>query len=255
MLHGRKLLRSLQVFFPFLQDARFHLQRTLHRLRGRPVEADFAALRLLPWAPGALFLDVGANRGQSIEAMRILVPQARILAFEPNPRLCARLARLYRDDPRIGCMSCALGDVAGGLTLWVPIYRGWTFDGLASLDRTAAAGWLGPDRLYLFRPDWLRVEEIACAVRRLDDLDLAPAFIKLDVQGFEPQVLAGGEATLRRHRPVLMLESPRVDREIPFLERLGYTFYAFDGERLVPDRLGRVNSFFLTEDKAALLSR
>jgi hypothetical protein len=90
-------------------------------------------------------------------------------------------------------------------------------------------------------------------VQRLDDLGLAPAFVKLDVQGFELQVLTGGEATLRRHRPVLMIESPSADREIPFLERLGYVPYAFDGTRLARGRTGALNSFFLTADRAAAL--
>jgi FkbM family methyltransferase len=254
MIQARKLLRSMQVFFPFLQESRFRLQHLLHRLSGAPVEADFAALRLLPWEPGALFLDVGANRGQSIDAMRMLVPQARVMAFEPNARLCARLARLYRADRRVECVNSALGDAAGESVLWVPIYRGWAFDGLASLDRAKAAGWLSPERLYLFRPAWLHVEQMRCKVQRLDDLDLAPAFIKLDVQGFELQVLIGGEATLRRHRPVLMIESPGADEEMPFLERLGYRPYGFDGKRLTPGRGGEVNCFFLTADRAASLA-
>jgi FkbM family methyltransferase len=251
MIQARKLLRSMQVFFPWLQEPRFRLQRLLHRLSGAPGEADFGALRLLPWQPGALFLDIGANRGQSIDAMRMLVPQARVIAFEPNARLCARLVRLYRADPRVECVNSALGDAADEAVLWVPVYRGWTFDGLASLDRAEAAGWLSPERLYLFHPAWLRIEAMRCKVQRLDDLDLAPAFAKLDVQGHELQVLIGGEATLRRHRPLLMIESPGADKEIPFLERLGYAPYAFDGTRLIPGRTAALNSFFLTAEQAA----
>lgn len=40
----------------------------------------------------------------------------------------------------------------------------------------------------------------------LDDLRLAPGFIKLDVEGMELNVLLGGEKTIREHRPVILFE-------------------------------------------------
>lgn len=40
----------------------------------------------------------------------------------------------------------------------------------------------------------------------LDSLDLAPDFIKLDVEGMEYHALIGAEQTIRTHRPVIMLE-------------------------------------------------
>jgi hypothetical protein len=43
-------------------------------------------------------------------------------------------------------------------------------------------------------------------VMKLDDFDLMPDLIKMDVQGFEPYVLQGALITLKRCAPVLMLE-------------------------------------------------
>src|SRR5690606_24948980 len=40
----------------------------------------------------------------------------------------------------------------------------------------------------------------------LDSLNLAPDFIKLDVEGMEWHALKGGEHTIRTHRPIIMLE-------------------------------------------------
>jgi hypothetical protein len=44
------------------------------------------------------------------------------------------------------------------------------------------------------------------AVARLDELGLAPGFIKIDVEGCPLDVLLGGMTTLRERRPVLMIE-------------------------------------------------
>jgi FkbM family methyltransferase len=54
-----------------------------------------------------------------------------------------------------------------------------------------------------------RLEEVE--MRQLDDILLAEQvdrvdFVKIDVEGSEPRVLAGARATLERHRPLLQLE-------------------------------------------------
>lgn len=249
----RKLARSAQVFLPFAQDARFAAQRLRQRWSGRPVEPDLLALHRLGLGPADLILDIGANRGLVVDALLRLVEGARILAFEPNPRLAASLAERYRGEPRVTCRALALGDTDGTLTLWLPVYRGWPFDGLASLDPEIARGWLGEGRMLGFRPELLRLEPLSCEVVRLDALELRPAFVKLDVQGHELAVLRGGERTLREARPVLLVEAPGEDREVAFLDRLGYVIAAFDSGRLVAGRRGRLNSFFLPRERAEAL--
>ena len=48
---------------------------------------------------------------------------------------------------------------------------------------------------------------VACKSVRLDDLDLgAPAFIKIDVEGFEPNVLAGARRLIGEARSLIFME-------------------------------------------------
>ena len=251
----RKLLRSLQVFFPLLQDARFALARYRQQTARRLIEPEFAALRLFDWGKAPLFLDVGGNRGLATEAMRRLVPDARLIVFEPNPLLHRQLARLYARAPAITCMDTALGDTSLDAVLWVPIYRNWVFDGLGSLDRREAAEWLNDERLYFFDPRHLRLHEYPCTIRPLDSLGLSPAFIKIDVQGHELEVLRGAEQTLARCHPLLMIENAGGAEETHFLQHLGYTVAAFGDGRLKARQAGRVNSFFLTAEHFAQLDK
>jgi hypothetical protein len=117
----RKAVRSLQVFFPFIQQPRFFVHLYINRLSNRVLERDFFALSLFDWPANAVFLNVGANRGFAIEAMRSIVPHARIEAFEPNPNIFKKLQRFYKNTPRLRLHPIGLGDRAIESTLWVPV--------------------------------------------------------------------------------------------------------------------------------------
>lgn len=219
------------------------------------IEPDFALLRLLGWRGTPLFLDIGANRGLATDAMRLLVPSARIIAFEPNPLLHRQLTRLYRTVGAVECLDIALGDASRDAILWVPVYRNWIFDGLGSLNRGKAADWLNSDRLYFFNRRHIQLREYTCRIRRLDELGLAPAFIKIDVQGHGLAVLRGAEQTLRRCRPLVMIENTDRDAEANFLKGLGYTICAFEENRLRVGQAGELNSFFLSAEHLRQLGK
>ncbi len=249
----KKPIRTLQTNFPELIDAKFAVQREMRRRLRYPHERDFKALRNLPVAPNQLFLDVGSNRGQSIDSIRLYGEEREIQAFEPNPILCDRLKALFADMPGVRIRNFGLGDADRTLPLHVPYYRGFMFDSLGSFDEEHATWWLRNGALYGFRPELLRVEPVICKTKRLDDLNLAPFFIKLDVQGFEFPALVGGEQTIAQYRPILLVEVPK-QPEINLLRRHGYDIYRYARGRFIKGQRGAPNSFFLTPDKAELVA-
>ncbi len=253
-MHGfdlYKLLRTVQADLPWLLDAKFAVRSFISRSLRRPHDRDFRAVALFPDVDGALYLDVGGNRGQSIEDILMLTRRSCIWSFEPNPLLAEKLKRRFKDESRVVIQDFGLGDEEGPFKLFVPYYKQWMYDGLASLKRAAAADWL-PERMYGYREGRLRIEELDCLIRQLDRLNLAPFFIKLDVQGYELEVLRGGEKTLRRYEPILLVEAPDAPT-CHFLSGLGYQPYRFAGGQLKAGAAGVTNTFFITDGKAALI--
>lgn len=249
----KKLLRTIQVELPWLQETKAGIIRAVRNALSIPFERDFRALPLFPDVPDRLFVDVGANRGQSTDAILLAFRDAQIRLFEPNPVLAERLRQMFADRPRIQVEACGLGEVESSQPLFVPTYKNWVFDGLASFDADSARTWLG-GRVYAYRPNRLRLQQMPCEVRRLDDFGLAPFFIKLDVQGFEYRALLGAKATLQAHQPVLLVEAP--DAQLgAYLDGLGYTAYAFDGRKFLEGSFGDINTFFMTSSKAAQVAR
>lgn len=247
----RKVLRTVQVHFPFLLDAKFAVMREIRNRLKVPFERDFRALALFHPAKGALFLDVGANRGQSTDAILMQQANIRIQMFEPNELLFARLKELFAGDSRIVFNNFGLGDESTEGTLFVPFYKKWMFDGLASFKEQEASDWM-KGRVYFYDEQSLTLHKSRCKIAKLDDLGLAPFFIKVDVQGYEYKALKGGEQTIKKHEPVLLIETPDAKTN-EYLESLGYMPYAYENGRFTAGRQGSLNTFFMTVSKACLV--
>lgn len=244
-------LKTRLTRFPKLYAASRRPYATARYLMRRPHDCDYAAFGLFPQTDG-LFLDIGANAGMSSMSLRIYQRRARILAIEPNPFHEGDLRWTGRVVGRFEYAIWAAGDVPGEAEFFVPIYRGVPITTEASLTREAVEQspslkvQLGERML---SPDF-RIERTRVQVRRLDDLDLMPAFVKLDVQGHEQPALVGMTKTLGAYRPPVLVEGPS-DETTAFMGSLGYEPYAFDrvARRLVPLAGHRTNVMFVTSSQ------
>jgi FkbM family methyltransferase len=141
-------------------------------------------------ARGSTYVDVGTNRGQVLaEAVRI-APRGAHVAFEPIPELAADVRSRF---PEVDCRQLALGAAAEVAQ----------FCHFRKLD-----GWSGLRRSPEISDQRGQPEFISVEVSTLDAelAGLAPAVIKIDVEGAELAVLQGGRAVLAEARPVLILE-------------------------------------------------
>jgi FkbM family methyltransferase len=136
------------------------------------------------------FVDVGANTGQwTKEALRC-APGGRHLAFEPVPALHEEMTRAL---PEVDVREVALGEEIGTA-------RFCHFAGMPAWSGLRQRPEVAPQT---GRPAWIRVR-----VSRLDDEigDLAPAVVKIDVEGGELAVLRGATATIARSQPLVVFE-------------------------------------------------
>jgi FkbM family methyltransferase len=251
----KKAFRTLQSEFPSLKETKEVFYYKMRNALSIPHERDFKALKYIEPRSDRVLVDVGANQGQSIQSMSIYMPSSYIVSFEADPNLAYKLRARYRHIQHISVLARGLSDSAGSFTLYVPSYKGFVYDGLASFSKQEATSWINERTVFGFDPAKLTVAEVSCQVSTLDAEQLAPLFIKIDVQGYEYNVLKGGIETLRTYEPMLLVESYRSDpRTVGIAEELGYEEYNFDSGRLEkgPPRRSP-NSFLRTRGSAKAL--
>ena len=154
--------------------------------------------------PGDVVIEVGANVGAHTVLLARLAGQAgAVLAFEPQPvlfqTLCANLA--LNNIVNVRAEKIGLGNRTQVLHIPILDYGSKLNFGGLSLD--------------------LVDEGIAVPIKRLDSFNLRQcAFMKIDVEGMESEVLEGGANTIHNLRPILYVENDRIEKSPALIQLL-----------------------------------
>ena len=171
VLFGRRIFSPLRNTYQFV----FNRDKLSNRRLMRKLYSSYIRR-------GDLVFDVGANAGIYTETFLEL--GAQVVAVEPNPYCCRFLQRLVHNR-NVKIESCAVGSATGKILLQLSdntqlstVNQNW----LNSVKRSplhAGASWLGGIEVELTTLD------------RLAEKHGTPNFIKIDVEGFDDQVLLG----------------------------------------------------------------
>lgn len=167
-------------------------------------------------------VDVGANKG--VYSYALLPHSQSVHAFEPNPKLFRVLSRWAHGQ--VVLHPEALSNVSELTDLLVPRSENGFSNQGASLSAIKVSGDHG---------------KVAVRAVRFDDLGIANVgFMKIDVEGFEREVLEGASDTLRRDRPNLLIEMEEAHTHVPISDMVetvtayGYNCFALVRGTLTP---------------------
>lgn len=152
--------------------------------------------------PGDQVFDVGAAHGMYTLPFADLVgPSGGVHAFEPHPRQQRQLRFLRRalGLRQVAVHASAVGPEPGEQSMTLPYRFLFPIYGHAHVAKGAV---IDPNRrTRSWRTPVTTVDEV-CEREGVQEV----AFIKVDVEGFEPQVIEGAAGTIDRSRPSLLLE-------------------------------------------------
>jgi len=193
-------------------NTQFHALNRAEFKYGYEIET---AITLDVFAEGdAVFYDIGSNWGYfSLYLASKMNYSGHIFAFEPVASTFTDLVSVInqaQEADRITPFQIALADYDGEANMEIP---DGVHSGLASLAKQKSA------------------RTVAAIARKIDSLDIPPpSFMKIDVEGAEPEVVKGGIETIKKYHPSMIFENylndpPRAYAMFVLLTRLGYRMY------------------------------
>ena len=144
-----------------------------------------------------LSIDIGANVGKyTIFLMNL---SKTVICFEANPLVCDYLNNLFRGK-NVKIINFGLGSKREKLYLKVPYAGSQMLHGLASFKNDFKnVSW--KEKMVT------NIKSIAVEIRPLDEFKFENiGFIKIDVEGFEEEVLLGAEKTIAKNKPNILIE-------------------------------------------------
>ena len=167
-------------------------------------------------------------------------PNADLISFEPLQEPFAKLTERFKGQPNFRAIRCALGEKAGQHEI-----HHNEFAPSSSLLPMAELHKQSFPFAVKEKTEMIEVRRLSDVVRELDLRD--PLLLKLDVQGFEDKVIAGGEDVVARAKIIIIEVSfqplyeggPLFDDVYRLLKEHGFT-YNGNFEQLFSPKDGRI---------------
>jgi FkbM family methyltransferase len=170
-------------------------------------------------------IDAGAHTGEFARMIKELLPDAAVLSFEPLPSSFRQLESSMRDVPGFRAFNCALGAANAILEMHHNDYsQSSSLLPMADLHKEAF-----PETAH----ETIEAVEVRALDEALDGISLEPELlVKIDVQGYEDKVIAGGARTISQARAIIIEVSfqklyegqPLFDDIYRLLTPTGFTF-------------------------------
>lgn len=231
------LSRDVHIRHHFTGD-RFRLHSYLHKgywYHGKNRERHSLEICQQAIRPGDTVIEVGGHIGYlSLFFSQLVGDSGHVHVFEPGVNNLPYIEQNVRSRPNITLVKKGAGNETGTATFYLENLAGQNnslvkdFDVLQRNLKNAFDG-------------GVRITESSIDVIRLDDYvaqtRIVPNFLKIDVEGFEFEVLDGLRDTMR-HRPAIFVEVQRHhDRVWEFFESRGYRLFRETMQRLTRDEV------------------
>jgi len=214
-----------------------------------PHEEDFLFFRQIRKSDRpVVFVDVGANAGQSAISFLMNCPHGRVISFEPN-QLYKPVLEGVRDllgASRFEFHLCGLSDIESELDLYIPHVDGVPYMQEASLTLSQFEKPWVHDRLKSYGT---RVEiiPVRASFKIADDVVGQADVVKIDAEGAEMSVLSGMRRLIENSSPIFLIENNDWSAVTEYLKAFGYDVYKYlkDAGELQSMSGATTNCFYL----------
>jgi len=199
-----------------------------------------------------LFLDIGANDGISAKTFRLYNKLSKILSIEINPINQKKLKKLKCEIDNYDFKMIGASSVNSKALLYQAYFKNFHLSSFDSLSFDEIYESLKTSLFDKKRLKYIKIKKKKVSLIKLDQLNLKPDIIKIDIQGHEMNALKGLIKTIKKYRPLLLVEFNKDSLKIiKFLKRYDYKPFVYRSynRKLFPLKKNTAFNFFLLQKK------
>ena len=205
--------------------------------------------------PGDRVIDVGGHIGYlSLYFSKLVGPSGHVYTLEPGANNLVYTRANLAGKNNVTLVEKGVGAENGQLTFHLEDHSGQGNSFLGDFLQ-----WSGAEEYQCCTIEsYARSVDVVTLDALTAEKDFRPDFIKVDVEGFEWEVLQGAKNVLQTMRPKLMLEVQRRHVEVvDLLQQCGYLVFSADGDRIendhqLPGKEGDIFCLHATDHEAGI---
>ncbi|MEY3369904.1 MAG: hypothetical protein RLZZ361_574 [Cyanobacteriota bacterium] len=195
-----------------------------------PLDPEYEILSFLTPQKDKIILDIGAHRGESIRTFRLYDKSSPILSIEANPDHEPCLKKLQKKFLNVDYKIISASDSEKRDYINVPYYQGFNLSAWSSNSQEESLKIFHTRSLLSNLNSKLKFRSIPVQSIPLDNYNLEPFIIKIDVEGTEARIITGLKTTIQKHSPIIIVENNNIDEVKTLLNDFGYKPYVYDSK-------------------------
>ncbi len=223
-----------------------------------PHEKDYLGMKkICKNDVNATIIDIGANLGISTMGFREMGFKNNIYIYEPNYEIYKKyLKPLVKTYKKLHINNFALGDKNHTKNFYIPYYKGKPIHYFGSFNRSYIV-----NSIKITFPKLLldiEIKKRKVRIQKFDSLKskFKPHFIKIDVEGYDHIVIKGLIKTIKKHKPIILVEYNKENFLIikNYLKKYGAYIYNIEENRFLKLKKKYFNKTISRSNKTNLLS-
>tara|TARA_B100000242_G_C43049196_1_gene490035 strand:- start:2246 stop:3049 length:804 start_codon:yes stop_codon:yes gene_type:complete len=189
-------------------------------------ESEYNGLSKLKFTKKVNLLDIGASNGISIKFFKSKLNLGKIFAVEPNEYYCEALKKIGN----IKIYNFGLGDKDEKKKVFIPEYKffnkkidlvPYTFYDKKLLKKILSKNF--------FLYSNFRINEKYLSLKKNIEIKSRIDLIKIDVNGYEFQIIKTLSQLIKKHKPLIMVEElNKINKIDSYLSKLNYECYFYN---------------------------
>lgn len=198
-------------------------------------DSDFKIIKILTNSnffkkKNSLILDIGANDGMSYSIIRKFSRLTKIISFEPNNSNYRNLKKIEKKDKNFKCKKLALSNKNEKKYFYTPYFKKYALTQISGISKTGVKERLKKSLYVKNLLKKITIKKETLNTFKLDKFNYNPLFVKIDIEGHEFECIKGSMKTIKRSKPILMVEYDKkiCDKIFMLLKKYDYKKFIFN---------------------------